>query len=166
MTSTESAGVTILPTQEITSENFNPYGQVVRPSSDGLPFGPADAQLNLSNGTPRFYIMQLEGRGLRIDRISRHQKCTQCLGAIDGKDWYMVVAPPNKNSIMPDMSQMKAFHIPGDCFIKLEMGTWHAGPYFEHESASFYNLELADTNETDLYDHVFGEEFDISPVTK
>ncbi|WP_420224243.1 hypothetical protein [Pigmentiphaga litoralis] len=26
----------------------------------------------------------------------------------------------------------------------LNLGTWHAGPYFDGETASFFNLELAD----------------------
>jgi hypothetical protein len=40
--------------------------------------------------------------------------------------------------------------VPGDRFIKLHKGTWHAGPYFSPATALFYNLELADTN---LVDH-------------
>ena len=60
----------------------------------------------------------------------------------------MAVAPPS-NSDRPDLEAMLAFQIPGDCFIKLELGTWHAGPYFEHESVDFYNLELSDTNFVD-----------------
>ena len=33
--------------------------------------------------------------------------------------------------------------------IMLNIGTWHAGPYFDAESVDFYNLELSDTNITD-----------------
>ena len=31
--------------------------------------------------------------------------------------------------------------------IKLHLGTWHAGPLFDADSASFFNLELSDTNQ-------------------
>ena len=37
---------------------------------------------------------------------------------------------------------------PGEA-VKLQQGTWHAGPFFHAPSALFYNLELGDTNLTD-----------------
>jgi hypothetical protein len=44
---------------------------------------------------------------------------------------------------------IQAFRVAGDCFIKLELGTWHAGPYFDGEEfIDCYNLELAGTNIT------------------
>ena len=33
--------------------------------------------------------------------------------------------------------------------VKLHLGTWHAGPLFAADSASFFNLELSDTNQND-----------------
>jgi hypothetical protein len=79
----------------------------------------------------------------------------------------MAVAPPSLSPV-PDLAGLKAFRIPGDCFIKLAVGTWHAGPYFEHEQVAFYNLELSDTN---LIDHetcdlqkTFGQNFEIIPA--
>jgi ureidoglycolate hydrolase len=45
--------------------------------------------------------------------------------------------------------QIAAFRITGNCFIKLNAGTWHAGPLFEEEFIDFYNLELHDTNIND-----------------
>lgn len=41
------------------------------------------------------------------------------------------------------------FQIPGNCFIKLDVGTWHPGPYFDDQFVDFYNLELSDTNIND-----------------
>lgn len=153
-----------LSAKPISSEEFSPFGQVIWPSHDGENFGPADAQLQLQNGVPRFYIMQLANRGLRFHKITRHQHCTQCLGALEGKDWLIAVAPPGSASV-PDPTAIQAFRIPGNCFVKLEVGTWHAGPYFEADRVNFYNLELSDTN---LNDHetcdlgkVFGLEFEI-----
>ena len=144
-----------LPAQLITPENFRPYGQVIFPSSDGKAFDEEDAQLNLQNGTPRFYIMRLSGRGRKFHKITRHVKCTQCLGSLEGKDWLMAVAPPNSNTDRPEIEKIAAFRIPGNCFIKLEVGTWHAGPYFEHDVVDFYNLELSDTNVVDHFTHNF-----------
>lgn len=39
---------------EATSESFREYGQIIEISSDGDRFGPNDAQLDLSRGTPRY----------------------------------------------------------------------------------------------------------------
>ncbi|MEA5452329.1 ureidoglycolate lyase [Leptolyngbya sp. CCNP1308] len=153
-----------LTAQPATSENFAAFGQVIFPRADGAVFGPSDAQLQLDRGIPRFYIMTLMNRGTRFRAITRHQRCTQCLGALEGKDWFMAVAPPSAAD-QPDPSQIRAFYIPGNGFIKLEVGTWHAGPYFCHPTVNFYNLELSDTNITDhqtcLLAQDFGLEFEI-----
>ncbi|PZV09196.1 MAG: Ureidoglycolate hydrolase [Leptolyngbya sp.] len=153
-----------LTAQPITAEAFAAFGQVIFPSVDGASFGPSDAQLQLDRGIPRFYLMTLEGKGTRFRTITRHQRCTQCLGALAGRDWLIAVAPPSAAD-QPDPGDICAFHIPGNCFIKLELGTWHAGPYFRHPTVNFYNLELSDTNITDHQTcnlaQEFGVEFEI-----
>jgi ureidoglycolate hydrolase len=149
-----------LKAQPITVENFAPFGQVIFPTADGQPFGPEDAQLKLDQGTPRFYIMRLDNRGTRFRAITRHRQCTQCLGSLAGKDWLLGVAPPGEAE-RPDPETIQAFHIPGHCFIKLEVGTWHAGPYFTHDVVNFYNLELSDTNEVDHQTCHLAEEFKV-----
>ncbi|WP_228375420.1 MULTISPECIES: ureidoglycolate lyase [unclassified Synechococcus] len=101
----------------------------------------------MNQGQPRFYLMRLPRRGLKFSQITRHTRCTQCLGSLHGKEWFIAVAPPADEL---QVDEIQAFRVPGDRFIKLEMGTWHAGPYFDHEEfIDFYNLELADTNLTD-----------------
>ncbi len=151
----------------ITPEGFAPFGQVIFPSPDGQAFGANDAQLVLDAGTPRFYIMTLTHRGQRFRTITRHRRCTQCLGALGGKDWWLAVAPPGP-AATPDPATIQAFHIPGHCFVNLAVGTWHAGPYFGHDQVHFYNLELSDTNMTDHQTchlaQTFGLEFAITPA--
>jgi ureidoglycolate hydrolase len=139
----------------ITAENFRPYGQVIFPSQDGKSFDQDDAQLNLHNGIPRLYIMRLYNQGLKFHHITRHTQCTQCLGALEGKDWFIAVCPPCNDLSAPMLEEIAAFHVPGNCFIKLEVGTWHAGPFFQHEFVDFYNLELSDTNLVDHFTHNF-----------
>jgi ureidoglycolate hydrolase len=136
--------------QWVTPENFRSYGQVISASFDGKSFDDEDAKLNLENGIPRFYIMRLHQKGRKFGKITRHVKCTQCLGSLDGKDWLMAVAPP-RDSDRPSLQDIVAFRIPGDCFIKLDVGTWHAGPYFDADFVDFYNLELSDTNVVDHF---------------
>lgn len=138
----------VLTAEPITAEAFAPFGQVIFPSQDGADFGPADAQLVLDQGIPRFYLMTLTHVGTEFRAITRHRRCTQCLGALADKDWMMAVAPPGQAD-QPNLDALRAFHIPGHCFVKLEVGTWHAGPYFTHPRVTFYNLELSDTNLTD-----------------
>ncbi|HEY9710976.1 MAG TPA: ureidoglycolate lyase [Oculatellaceae cyanobacterium] len=144
-----------LQAEWVTPDNFRPYGQVIFASKDGKTYDSEDAQLNIQNGTPRFYIMRLNLRGTKFHKITRHVQCTQCLGSLEGKDWLITVAPPNNEADQPALEDLAAFRIPGNCFIKLEMGTWHAGPYFEHEFVDFYNLELSDTNVVDHFTHDF-----------
>ena len=144
-----------LQAEWVTSNNFRRYGQVIFPSQDGKTYDAEDAQLNLQNGIPRFYIMRLHRRGRKFHAITRHVQCTQCLGSLEGKDWLMAVAPPNNDADEPALEELAAFRIPGNCFIKLEVGTWHAGPYFEHDVVDFYNLELTHTNVVDHFTHNF-----------
>lgn len=154
----------IIP-QPLSSVAFLPFGQVIAASDDHTPFGTEDAQLQLQNGIPRFYIMRLHQHGRKFHKITRHQRCTQCLGSLNGKEWFLGVAPPDK-APLPTWEDVVVFRIPGTCFIKLEMGTWHAGPYFDDAWVDFYNLELSDTN---LVDHdtcnlleSYGVEFEIA----
>ena len=138
----------------ITESSFKPYGQLITPSPDGKAFDRTDAVLSLENGIPRFYIMRLERRGRTFSKITRHSSCTQCLGSLNGHHWFMAVCPPSIGSV-PDISLLRVFRISGDCFIKLEIGTWHAGPYFDAEVVDFYNLELSDTNVVDHFTYNF-----------
>jgi hypothetical protein len=50
---------------------------------------------------------------------------------------------------IPEVAAIKTFRIPGNCFIKLALGNWHACPYFDDAAIAFYNLEMSDTNLTD-----------------
>jgi ureidoglycolate hydrolase len=137
-----------LKAEPITPEAFAPFGQVIFPAEDGAPYGPEDAQLKLDEGIPRFYIMRLGERGRQFHKITRHRRCTQCLGALAGAEWLMAVASPGAAD-EPDPEAIHAFQIPGNCFIKLHVGTWHAGPLFDAPAVDFYNLELSDTNVVD-----------------
>jgi hypothetical protein len=58
-------------------------------------FDSEDAQLNLSNGAPRFYIMRLPAKGgLRFTTITHHKAVTQCLGSLSPPNpWCAQVGP-------------------------------------------------------------------------
>ncbi|KAG8390668.1 hypothetical protein BUALT_Bualt01G0107500 [Buddleja alternifolia] len=160
---------------EATPETFKEFGQVIEVSPDGDEFGPHDAQLHLSNGVPRFYIMHIEDRPLKFSTITHHASVTQCLGSIGGHVWYLGVAKPSivdPNEIKgtigvdpvqshcghfyvpPAVDDIRVFRISGPKFLKLNRGTWHAGPLFLGKAMDFYNLELSNTN--DLSDEKYG----------
>lgn len=156
-----------LRVSDLTPDSFAPYGQVIDPQPDGVPFGPHDAQLDLSRGIPRFYLMRLRDRNLRFSKITHHAHTTQCLGSISGKPWYLGVTPPTivrtfekigsekavkgdgYEYLTPDVEDVRVFRVDGPRFLKLHRGTWHAGPLFEEPWMDFYNLELSRTNEID-----------------
>lgn len=129
-----------------TPESIEPYGTLIEPSEDGRPFGAGDADLDLSEGTPRLYIMRLRQRPLQIRGITRHSKVTQCLASMKGEEWFIGLAEPGD---APDPDEIKVFRMGGDVALALHAGTWHAGPFFTAPSVDFLNLELTDTNDDD-----------------
>lgn len=166
-TASSSPAVVKLRPIEATPESFQEFGQVIEASPDGEEFGPRDACLELNRGIPRFYIMHLEERPLKFSSITHHAAVTQCLGSIGGDVWYLGVAKPSivdpaeiKGTVgadvvqshsghfyvPPPVEEVRAFRISGPKFLKLNRGTWHAGPLFVGKAMDFYNLELSDTN--------------------
>ncbi|KAL2249221.1 UNVERIFIED_CONTAM: hypothetical protein Sindi_2395800 [Sesamum indicum] len=120
----------------------------------------------------RFYIMHLEDRPLKFSTITHHASVTQCLGSIGGHVWYLGVAKPSildpieiKGTVGADVVQshcghfylppaiddVRVFRISGPKFLKLNRGTWHAGPLFLEKTMDFYNLELSNTNVSTLF---------------
>jgi len=172
---------------DITRENFAPFGFLIEPQEDGEEFSPEilcenakDASVDLSKGTPRFYIMRLRDRKLEFDRITFHRNVTQCLGAVSNVDaWYLAVAKPTMSverfpkieDINGENQDVTVFRIPHGVYVKLHAGTWHAGPLWDSGAAGapsyvdFGNLELADTNVVDHNTHVYEEYIRVLPVT-
>ena len=77
--------------------------------------------------------------------------------------WYIAVAEAGTD---PSEMNMEAFEVPPGVFIKLNVGTWHAGPHFQCPQMDFYNLELADTNVIDHHNKNFdfeNKQFIIKP---
>lgn len=149
MTSNSSLQHIALKPIPVTSANFSPFGELIPPSQYGKAFSNDEAQLDLTGGQPRLYIMRSPYHGTEFRVITRHRRVTQCLGARNDRDWFIAVAPPDDNAPSPDLEAIQAFWIPGDTAIKLHRGTWHAGPFFLWDYVDFFNLELTDTNQVD-----------------
>ena len=140
-----------LPAQNLEPKAFAPYGEIIRSHASSVETVAEDPKLTL-NGTPRLWIMDLKKRELVFAAMARHRRVTQCLGSMLGKEWFIGVSPPNDlaDGTKPELDRIAAFRIPGDCVIKLHVGTWHAGPLFVHDECLFFNLENIDTNERDF----------------
>jgi ureidoglycolate hydrolase len=132
-----------LPAQNLEPKAFAPYGEIIRPRTSSAETAVEEPKLTLTNGTPRLRIMDLKKRGLVFADMARHRRVSQCLGSMQGKEWFIGVAPPNDlaDGTSPELDRIAAFRIPGDCLIELHVGTWHAGPHFVHEECLFCNLE-------------------------
>ncbi|KAI7735954.1 hypothetical protein M8C21_022366 [Ambrosia artemisiifolia] len=169
------ATIVKLKAVEATPETFKEFGQVIQASADGEEFGPHDAQLDLSQGTPRLYIMRLRDQALKFSKITHHASVTQCLGGI-GTDiaWYLGVAKPSVVDpnlehkgdnvlkarsghffVPPAVDSVQVFKVTGPKFLKLHRGTWHAGPLFRPHAMDFYNLELSNTDMVDVTTYNF-----------
>jgi ureidoglycolate hydrolase len=158
--------------QDLAEVAFAPCGEIIRPRRAGGQFddnpydpeaGADEAKLTLTNGLPRLWIMQLAGPRLNFVNLARHRRVSQCLGSLHGQEWFMAVAPSDNldDGAKPDLTRLAAFRIPGDCVIKLHVGTWHAGPLFADDECLFFNLENLDTNKRDFDSVDLPEEFEI-----
>jgi ureidoglycolate hydrolase len=147
--------------RDLEEKAFAPYGQIIRPRRAGGQFedhpydpesGNDEAQLSLTAGVPRLWVMHLDGPRLRFSNLARHRRVSQCLGSLQAKDWFIAVAPPSNpaDGAQPDLTRLIAFRVTHDCVVKLNVGTWHAGPLFFHRECLFFNLENLDTNKRDF----------------
>lgn len=138
-----------LPVSPLTAAAFAPFGVVIEPKPDGAPFSAEESVLDVSGGTPRFYIMSLEDKPATFTGITRHRRTTQTLLGVGGGEWLLAVAPPTADDTPPAIDEIRAFRIPGGSAVTLRKGTWHSGPFFAAPTMDFANLELSDTNVVD-----------------
>ena len=124
-------------------------GTGLREVDDMTPSGDQDAELRFGPGQLRYDVMRIPRHRLPITTMTRHRQATQCLSSAEGRPFWMLLATPEIQGPVLDASAAWLLKVnPGEG-IKLHLGTWHAGPLFEAASASFFNLELADTNQRD-----------------
>jgi ureidoglycolate hydrolase len=141
-----------LTAHAVTASDFAPFGAVLRALPDRTPMTSDEELLDLSNGRPRFYLMELHDKPPVFRAITRHLRTTQVLLGVGDRGWVIAVAPPtgpDEPHAVPDLDAIRAFWIPSDVAVLLGRGTWHSGPHFFESTRSFASLELADTNIVD-----------------
>jgi ureidoglycolate hydrolase len=150
-----------VPAQELTDDAFAPYGDIIKPRRSGdqgdrayayRPGQEANHVPLVAEGEPMLRIMHQVRRGVVFSKVARHLRVSQCLGSLQGKEWFIAVAPPGSIAEPnPRLDLLTAFRIPGDRLIKLHVGTWHAGPHFVHDECMFVSFENVDTNTRDFH---------------
>jgi ureidoglycolate hydrolase len=153
--------VTMIKARPLESNAFAPYGEIIAARRAGTQFddNPYDPEMSADEASLTL------GNGLIFSKLARHRRVSQCLGSLQGKDWFIALAPPNDlaDGTRPELPSMAAFWIPGDCVIKLHVATWHAGPHFLHDECLFFNLENFDTNKRDFDAYDLPHAFQIAP---
>jgi ureidoglycolate lyase len=106
------------------------YGREVRVTQPARFRGNDDLCLNLVTFQPR----PLEVRWMEF-----HTKHTQTFIPLSGKPFYMVMGKPTcrkpdgswdeSASMLPDLSDVKAFYFDGSGGIVMDVGTWHEVPF-------------------------------------
>jgi ureidoglycolate hydrolase len=100
-----------------------------------------ELQLEINRGTPRYYIFRKEERTLNFHKITYHEQVTQCLASVQNSPWYIVVAKANfRIDNPPSLNDLVAFKVTGGTIVKLNMGTWHAGPLFQVNVVTFIKM--------------------------
>ncbi|MEC5293671.1 MULTISPECIES: ureidoglycolate lyase [unclassified Aurantimonas] len=61
---------------------------------------------------------------LEITLLERHRFSTQTFLPLSAEEYLVIVAPPDGDGT-PDLSQVRAFKVPGDAAITYAAGIWH-----------------------------------------
>ncbi|GGM81744.1 hypothetical protein GCM10010106_30490 [Thermopolyspora flexuosa] len=163
----------LLTPQEVTAEDFAPFGEVM--SLDATPRLPIDfyqgknrvhGPVKLDSDTPpEFLVFRVGLRGDTVKNLERHVEMTQTMIPLGGQPYVAVVAPPDVPLVngFPPLETVRAFIIPGDVCINLHRGTWHEPPFPSIDGQMFLitsherltkglQQRLDENGELDMYD--------------
>ena len=120
--------MTRIQIQPITAEDFSPFGTLLtaRPGCARLNFAAPvnnfrpNAKANLAIVRPPVAVMPC-----CVTLMERHAYSTQAFMPLGGVRALLFVAPGGDAG--PDLTQARAFAVPGDIGISYHVGTWHMG---------------------------------------
>jgi ureidoglycolate lyase len=121
-------GVIRLKIEPVTTEAFEPFGQLL-PSS-ALSEGPQLSE-ELHNGRasarPRLSTTTVEAKTLPLTaaKMERHAHSSQTFLPMDCASYLVMVAPPQAGDGKPDLSRLSVFRVPGDTGINYRANIWH-----------------------------------------
>jgi ureidoglycolate hydrolase len=146
----------ILTPEAITKENFAQFGELI------LPIGNRESPVETPKpliflGEPLFKTFVLDCKPMIVSQMTRHSMVTQCLNSTDFRSWHIAVCPADADSPTPTASEAKVFIVPPNAIIRLDIGTWHEGPFPFCDNSVFGNLQCIDTEDNDYDTQKFSD---------
>ena len=126
--------VKIVNLEEITKEEFAPYGQIwgreeeapvevlnnLKYYSNNVDLGPEIEQIDAG-------LLVCNSSGKQIEYFERHPETSESFVIIEG-ECIFVMAPGDNTHMKPDVSLIKAFYMNGNLGVALPAGNWHWPP--------------------------------------
>lgn len=138
--------ITLKP-QPLTHEGFAPFGNILTLDR---------SEIVCTDGVLTARITHAPVRDLAAERphfLNRHMEETQVFVPLGGKDGLFLVGPPSETPDSFDAEKTALFHFPGNCAIRMHVGTWHVAPFALTEPIDYINIQGDKVGEyTDGYD--------------
>lgn len=153
-----------LKIEEISHDAFRPYGLALGTTPDGIRRNHFDAIANLRTDA-RLNLAQVRANRYQpsdrivIDELERHAFSGQSFFPLNVGRYLVLVGTPTTNGA-PDVSQLRAFSVPGDIGITYNPGVWHIGISVLDGGADFLMLVHEEGNDRDC-DFVSVEPFEL-----
>ncbi|MEL0623097.1 ureidoglycolate lyase [Marinomonas arenicola] len=102
-----------------TTQRFHDLAAVtmMEEAEDSQGSRPVHAGISVFRGQARRFPMM-------ITMLERHPKGSQAFMPLQGRPYFVVVAPPGEND-EPDLSQLRLFYASGQQGVNYHQGTWH-----------------------------------------
>lgn len=146
--------------QDVTAENFAPYGQVIaqpaRPQDGSGPGWRWWGELAHLQGGDRPYTigyLDLKPAPLRFDWAERHMLSDELLAPLGGS-CLVYVAPadfPDEPGRLPALERFEVFRVRQGQAVLLKPGVWHGAPLAEDHPLNVLVILLHNTSAQDGY---------------
>ena len=130
-----------LEARPMTREMFAPFGEIIGER------GPVE--VDLGGGEACLVAQTVEQRPMTFDFLGRHSRTEQVFSPLGGSKSIIAVAMPSDGE-NPDVNQMAAFWVDGNCAFKLHRGTWHTSAFLVEKDATFLVLDREGTLDEDF----------------
>jgi ureidoglycolate lyase len=130
-----------LEARPMTREMFAPFGEIIGERGS--------VEVDLGGGEACLVAQTVEQRPMTFDFLGRHSRTEQVFSPLGGAKSIIAVAMPSDGE-NPDVNQMAAFWVDGNCAFKLHRGTWHTSAFPVEKNATFLVLDREGTLDEDF----------------
>lgn len=138
MNEVDPQAVHAVTAQLATPENFARFGTVISP--EGVTPKPSSMYPGVTVFSPgpihaetdiEWMITRTDIREFRLLFLERHMKLSQAFIPLGGDPFLSVVAPADapEEDGFPALEEIRAFIVPGDRGIQIDIGVWHEPPF-------------------------------------